>query len=91
MVVVGFLLLSGLHNKAANSKFRNGGQYRAYMGHPGGINHRMLERNTLCGLFFSGLWTWYGFSIPVVSYGRFDLFLETHTAPRSLQWAGTLV
>ena len=35
MVVVVFLLLCGLHNEAANSKFRNGRQYRAHLGHPG--------------------------------------------------------
>ena len=34
MVIVVFLLLCGLHNEAANSKFRNGRQFRAYVGHP---------------------------------------------------------
>ena len=38
----------------------------------------------LWGLVFSGLWPRYGFSIPMVSYHRFGLFLETHTAPSSL-------
>ena len=37
MVVVVFLLLCGLHNEAANSKFWNGRQYRAHLCHPGGL------------------------------------------------------
>ena len=31
--------------------------------------------------FLPAVGLWYGFSIPVVSYHRFSLFLETHTAP----------
>ena len=36
------------------------------------------------GLVFSSLFPWYGFSIPMVSFNRFGMFLETHTAPTSL-------
>ena len=38
----------------------------------------------LWGAVFSSLWPWYGFSIPMVSYHRFGMILETHTAPSSL-------
>ena len=37
-----------------------------------------------CALVFSSLWPWYGFSIPVVSFYRFGMILETHTALTSL-------
>ena len=42
------------------------------------------KKYEICVLVFSSLWPWYGFSIPMVSYHRFGMFLETHTAPTSL-------
>ena len=42
------------------------------------------EHELVWGLVFPSLQPWYGFSIPMVFYHRFDMFLETHTAPTSL-------
>ena len=44
----------------------------------------MSKNYEICALVFSSLWPWYGFSIPMVSYQWFGMFLETHTAPTSL-------
>ena len=34
--------------------------------------------------FFPTFWTWYGFSVPLVSYYRIAMALESRAAPRSL-------
>ena len=55
MVVVVFLLLCGLHNEAANSKFRNGRQYRAHLCHPVGKESvGRGELNDLCKFMYLG-------------------------------------
>ena len=46
---------------------------------------KLVRKNgKTCALVFSSLWPWYGFSIPTVSFHRFGMILETHTALTSL-------
>ena len=60
MVVVVFLLLCGLHNEAANMKFRNGRQFTAYVCHPGGIADKLVSKQAiyakLLGVKKNNLW-----------------------------------